>query len=1278
MTSIFSLNDKHFTLNGIQYFRNYISAVHGNKVELYNCYERKDVLVPLTNFSDFTVDGSTFTSAAELQAALLDVTYSRLTTGDSSGIDQNNVGKVISAGNIGPLASGSEMVNAIADALNTKIITITAKDTPVIVTASLLSTSGTSTYIAKRYRYLFKPGKGNWGLNGTSVTASHLELMNIENYLIDDLLREPNAIIENLGDLPDGNFIAAANASQWDFSDSGTEDETGIKTFYFNYTSDNVLYFVQFTGTPGLYGQGETQFTAADFVATTNNEVTETPTLQDVLAQGGNINVSQLTNNGDGTSPYTTVAKLNGLSVSINQAAAELYLKNSEGSTLATVSLGFLNNEGTTFFFNEATEKLELKNDAGVVLSQIPVSAFVSNLMQSVDFNGSTPQKLEFKDATGSVVDYVTLTLNNVAGLNAALALKANLDSPVLAGVPTAPTAPVGTNTTQIATTAFVKAASDAKVSQTITDGVTTSSPSENALYDNFKRYIVTTEIDLNNYRESGQYIVPNTGLINFPSGWAQGRKILYVSGDVNGTYCSQIIHDLVTGLMACRKLYNNIWSGWEEIATNSNVVHTTGTELINGAKTFNTISAFNEGIYNGSSGGIHLLKNAYYNYTNGYFIQTDIPAYSNTMFELYIKGNGYSAGTPTPPIDSIIQGYTYSISNSIVSTTSITKGKRFNVDVFHYGGFVCFWLSTPDAYQTLRFELGTHLNLKKITNVTNAVKPASGVSDSITITPINNWNSQDMAINIANDDWNNINKTGFYLNTSSASPNLPVAESNLSLIHISSGGSQATQIVTSSNNSFRRYRNSSGVWSAWIKLWDNNDFTIADIINWNTAYNRGDFKNYGIGIGASGDGKVFPGTDANDTNVLNGIYSVGTGIVANLPGSNSGTLIVERYTNYITQKFQAINSGDVVKMYIRHYKPASTSWTPWREIWTNENLTPTDLTNWNQAYNNYVSNTYLNPRSSVTFNGDVNELPKGTYMAGMSSLSTNKPFSAVGGLLSVGSTGQLGFQLLGARAGNDLWFRPWATAYENWYKLWNTGDFTSTDISNWNSKQAALISGTNIKTIEGQSLLGSGNIDLSKADVGLSNVDNTSDVNKPVSTATQTALNTKQTTLVSGTNIKTVGGQSLLGSGNLTEVQNNLNASTILAPSVNAVNTALTTKANEADVLHKTGDETKNGNLTVTGNVSGAGATQLNHLVTLGQVNGKINDAFNSRIIFDSTYSGSSSWFSSLNTLYPDASPGLIVYAYSMPGSAGAFAMCVKLPEENVWGICAGSGTVV
>lgn len=55
---------------------------------------------------------------------------------------------------------------------------------------------------------------------------------------------------------------------------------------------------------------------------------------------------------------------------------------------------------------------------------------------------------------------------------------------------------------------------------------------------------------------------------------------------------------------------------------------------------------------------------------------------------------------------------------------------------------------------------------------------------------------------------------------------------------------------------------------------------------------------------------------------------------------------------------------------------------------------------------------------------------------------------------------------------------------------------------------QSALV--PTLKTIESQSLTGSGNIDLNKSDVGLSNVDNISDINKPVSTATQTALDLK------------------------------------------------------------------------------------------------------------------------------------------------------------------------
>lgn len=93
----------------------------------------------------------------------------------------------------------------------------------------------------------------------------------------------------------------------------------------------------------------------------------------------------------------------------------------------------------------------------------------------------------------------------------------------------------------------------------------------------------------------------------------------------------------------------------------------------------------------------------------------------------------------------------------------------------------------------------------------------------------------------------------------------------------------------------------------------------------------------------------------------------------------------------------------------------------------------------------------------------------------------------------------------------------------------------TDTEKSTWNGKQDALgfTAVPNTRTVAGKAL--SADVTLAKADVGLGNVDNTSDANKPVSNDTQTALNAKQATLVSGTNIKTINSQSLLGSGDIT-----------------------------------------------------------------------------------------------------------------------------------------------
>lgn len=62
---------------------------------------------------------------------------------------------------------------------------------------------------------------------------------------------------------------------------------------------------------------------------------------------------------------------------------------------------------------------------------------------------------------------------------------------------------------------------------------------------------------------------------------------------------------------------------------------------------------------------------------------------------------------------------------------------------------------------------------------------------------------------------------------------------------------------------------------------------------------------------------------------------------------------------------------------------------------------------------------------------------------------------------------------------------------------------------------------------------------DATKAafDVLVTEIDNTLDADKPISAAASTALGQKQASLVSGTNIKTINNQSLLGSENISIV---------------------------------------------------------------------------------------------------------------------------------------------
>jgi len=133
---------------------------------------------------------------------------------------------------------------------------------------------------------------------------------------------------------------------------------------------------------------------------------------------------------------------------------------------------------------------------------------------------------------------------------------------------------------------------------------------------------------------------------------------------------------------------------------------------------------------------------------------------------------------------------------------------------------------------------------------------------------------------------------------------------------------------------------------------------------------------------------------------------------------------------------------------------------------------------------------------------------------------------------------------------------------------VWSSSK-TNTQIG---TKQDALVSGTNIKTINGESVLGSGDISISAG--ALIDDSDTSTGKVWSSSKTSTQIGTKQDTLVSGTNIKTINSQSIVGSGNIiiTDIDDSKTSSDVTWSS-EKIQSELEEKANISDVSTKFAD---------------------------------------------------------------------------------------------------------
>jgi hypothetical protein len=216
-------------------------------------------------------------------------------------------------------------------------------------------------------------------------------------------------------------------------------------------------------------------------------------------------------------------------------------------------------------------------------------------------------------------------------------------------------------------------------------------------------------------------------------------------------------------------------------------------------------------------------------------------------------------------------------------------------------------------------------------------------------------------------------------------------------------------------------------------------------------------------------------------------------------------------------------------------------------------------------------------------------------------------------------------------------------------------------------AKQATLVSGVNIKTINGSSILGSGNLIVAPS---AHNIQSHSDVYIPVTldagysgqmfywTGTAWGIGSKstlglQSTLVSGTNIKTVNGNSLLGSGDVTisgsaawggitgtlssqtDLNTALNGKAALAGSSSQAfaTAALTANGNVSGTQFLLANGTAYGGVWASGAIVRMGALSASTQVEL-YVNGSLNATFTTSLAaFGGTIKASQFQVSSMNS---------------------------------------------
>lgn len=257
--------------------------------------------------------------------------------------------------------------------------------------------------------------------------------------------------------------------------------------------------------------------------------------------------------------------------------------------------------------------------------------------------------------------------------------------------------------------------------------------------------------------------------------------------------------------------------------------------------------------------------------------------------------------------------------------------------------------------------------------SVSGLVPAPEGTGTTRFLREDSSWNTIDWfdisgKIRIAPDnDPNGIVETQFY-SSHTSSINVPVSSFGMGL-NIAYGATNSVQIMTNRSAATPLYirKQSNGSWSAWKKIWDENQFTDTNVSNWNTAFLRWAGATY-IDLNDSQNSNEFSRAHISAINHPNDDYFFPLPSPSFLSGLSS---------LYFTGSGWQIWSSRGSNTSLAFRKVSNGTFSSWKYLWDSSHFSPTNVSNWNAAYNwgNHASAGYANAVHTHLW-GDITDKP--------------------------------------------------------------------------------------------------------------------------------------------------------------------------------------------------------------------------------------------------------------------------------------------------------------